>query len=142
MKSLLVAVDGSEHAANAIRYVIANLPQFRQQPEIHIVNVQAPILSGAVTMFISADQLRDYYHDQATEALKPARELLDQAGVAYQHHIGVGEPGEIIMRFANQLGCEQIVMGSRGLGALPNLVLGSVATKVLHLADRPVLIVR
>jgi nucleotide-binding universal stress UspA family protein len=48
----------------------------------------------------------------------------------------------MIARFARERGCDQILMGTRGLGAIGSLLLGSVATKVIHLADVPVLLVK
>jgi hypothetical protein len=66
---------------------------------------------------------------------------LDAAGVPYVHHISVGDPAEVIAEFAKQKGCDQIVMGTRGLGAT-GLLLGSVTTKLIHLSDVPVLLVK
>jgi nucleotide-binding universal stress UspA family protein len=47
-----------------------------------------------------------------------------------------------IVSDAEEHGVDVIVMGSRGRGDLAGLVLGSTAHKVIHLADRPVLVVR
>jgi nucleotide-binding universal stress UspA family protein len=57
-------------------------------------------------------------------------------------HIGVGEVADIIVRYAQDQKCDQLVMGIRGMGALSNMIMGSVATKVLHLSDMPVLCVK
>lgn len=55
-------------------------------------------------------------------------------------HIGVGDPAEVIVQYAEDKRCEQIVMGPRGMGTMSNLVLGSVASKVIPLAKAPVLV--
>ena len=47
-----------------------------------------------------------------------------------------------IARRADSLQCEGIVMGTRGMGAIANLLLGSVAAKVVHLANVPVTLVK
>lgn len=60
----------------------------------------------------------------------------------YVFHIGVGDAADTIVKYAQEKGCSQIVMGSRGLGAVSGLILGSVATKVIHLTDIPVLLVK
>jgi len=54
----------------------------------------------------------------------------------------LGSPAETIDRVAREVGAYQIVMGTRGLGSLGNLFLGSVATKVVRLAQIPVTLVK
>ena len=51
------------------------------------------------------------------------------------------KPAPSIARLATTHHCEMIVMGTRGMGAVASLILGSVATKVLHLSPLPVLLV-
>ena len=82
-------------------------------------------------------------HERAgREAMKEARAMLESAGVACEEHLLVGEPGEIIAEVAAREGVDGIVMGTRGLGPVKSLVLGSVATKVIHLAGTPVTLVK
>ena len=138
----LVSVDGSQASLLALEHLIKLLNWYRHPVEVHLLNVQMPILSGNVKTFISREQLQDYYRSEGTEALQRARACLDEAGVKYIHHIGVGEPATVIMDYAKRIECDQIVMGARGRGAVADLLVGSVATKVIHLADRPVLLVK
>jgi nucleotide-binding universal stress UspA family protein len=53
----------------------------------------------------------------------------------------VGETPEIIAHYVQDKNIEQVVMGTRGLGTITGMLLGSVATKVLHLVHVPVLLV-
>jgi nucleotide-binding universal stress UspA family protein len=62
--------------------------------------------------------------------------------VPHQLHVKIGMPGDTIAKEAEVLGCQSIVMGSRGHGALASLVLGSVALRVIHLAHVPVTLVK
>jgi nucleotide-binding universal stress UspA family protein len=55
--------------------------------------------------------------------------------------VGVGEPGQTIAKVARQKHCGEIVLGSRGLGSVKGLVLGSVTTKVIHATRVPVTVV-
>lgn len=142
MLKILLPVDGSECAMRAVRQVIAMRELVRGPIELHLLNVQLPVASGAVKMFISQQQLKDYYRDEGLAALKDARALLDQHGVSYQHHIGVGDLAATIVEYAREKGCGQIVMGTHGRGKLAGAVLGSVAAKVIHLADVPVLLIK
>ncbi len=139
---ILLPVDGSENSLRAVRHVIAMKEQYREPVEVHLLNVQLPVASGAVKMFISQQQLNDLYHDEGVAALKDARALLDQAGVSYRHHIGVGDPAGTIVSYAREKQCRQIVIGTRGRGSFAGALLGSVTTKVIHLAEMPVLLVK
>lgn len=109
---------------------------------IHLITIVAPILSGHAKMFISDEQLKAYYRDEGYAALKSAREKLDQAGVAYQHYIAVGPVAETIVQYAKENHCDQIIMGTRGMGAIADLVMGSVANKVIHLCNLPVTLIK
>jgi nucleotide-binding universal stress UspA family protein len=139
---ILLPVDGSENSLRAVRHVIAMKEQYRDPIEVHLLNVQLPVASGVVKMFISQQQLNDFYHDEGAAALKEARALLDQAGVSYQHHIGVGDLAGTIVSYAKEKQCLQIALGTRGRSSFAGALLGSVTTKVIHLADMPVLLIK
>lgn len=142
MSKILVAVDGSENSDRVIDFLLKNNGGYKDAREIHLLTVQSPIAGVNVKMFISNESLNEYYRDEGKAMLKRARERLDAAGLQYQHHIGLGEPATVIVEYAKAKGCEQILMGSRGLGYMTGLVLGSVATKVLHLTDLPVMLIK
>lgn len=142
MLKLLVAVDGSENSGRVVDFLIKKSGWYKEPIEVQLLNVQMPIAGVNVKMFISGESLKEYYREEGAAALKQAREKLDAAGVSYVHHIGVGDPAETIVQYAKSKNCEQILIGSRGLGSVSGLVLGSVATKVLHLTELPVTLVR
>lgn len=142
MLKVLVPVDGSANSDRAVEFLIRKTGLYKEPLEIHLLNVQWPIASGAVKKFIGHEEIQRYYHDEGLAGLKSARDLLDAAGVSYVFHIGVGEVPEIIARYAKDQQCQQIVIGTRGMGAVANAVLGSVATKVIHFSDVPVLLVK
>lgn len=142
MLRMLVPVDGSENSLRAVEYVAESRALYREPPEIHLLNVQAPVASGTVKRFISQEELNRYHHDEGALALAPARAVLDRAQIPYICHIGVGEIAPIILRYARETACGMIVMGTRGLGAVTGLLLGSNAAKVVHSSDLPVLLVK
>lgn len=139
---ILLPMDGSECALRAARHVVSMRDMLRVPIEVHLLNVQLPVASGAVKMFISQQQLKDYYREEGLAALKDARALFEQHGVPCQHHIGVGDLADTIVDYVREKGCGQIVMGTHGRGKLVGAVLGSVAAKVIHLADVPVLLIK
>ncbi|WP_322998356.1 universal stress protein [Castellaniella sp.] len=141
INAILVPVDGSASSLHAVEFALQAV-RGRDDIALHVLTVQAPIISGNVRRFISAETIADYYQDEGRQALQAAKTVLDESGVAYQAHIQVGPIAETIHRFAGEHGCGLIVMGTRGLGSVTGLLMGSVATKVLSLADVPVTLVK
>ena len=137
----LVPIDGSDSAMRALQHVLA-LRKAGLAVEIHLINVQMPITSGHAKMFISRDDYNRYCQEEATALLAPARALLQSEGVDYRHHIIVGHVAETISRFAREQQMDHIVMGARGTSAIADLVMGSVASKVIHLSPVPVTLVK
>ena len=76
------------------------------------------------------------------KALAAAKRLLDASGLAYTDHILVGQTAEAIVQHANAAFCDMIAVATRGMGAAANLLLGSVASKVLQLSAVPVMVVK
>jgi len=139
---ILLPVDGSACSLRAVDHLIAHVSWFREMPEIHLLHVQAPIPIGRVQAHVGKETLHAYYLEEGQEHLVAAQKKLDAAGRFHTTHIHVGQPAEVIGRMAGELGCELIVMGSHGLGGLAGLVMGSVASRVLHLAPCPILLVK
>ena len=139
---ILLPVDGSECALRAVDYLIAHSAWFRDMPEIHLLQVHAPIPIGRVQAHVGRDTLHTYYLEESQELLIAAQKKLDAAGRFHTTHIHVGQPAEVIAKVAGKLGCDLIVMGSHGRSGLAGLVMGSVASRVLHLAICPVLLVK
>ena len=143
MLTFLVPVDGSESSSRAVDHLIAKLGWFKDGTEIHLLNVQHPIPYGnRVSSVVGHDKIAQYHKEEGMAALKTAMQKLDTAMITYHHHIGVGDEADIISKYAKEKGCDQIIMGTRGMGTVSNLVLGSVATKVIHLSPVPVLLVK
>jgi nucleotide-binding universal stress UspA family protein len=143
MDKILVAVDGSDHSMHAVEYVAARRAA-RANPadvEIHLLNVQTPLPSLAAQA-AGGERVRQHHHEEGIAALARARASLDAQKVPYVFHIGVGEPAEVIAAYAKDKGCGEIVMGCRGLGSVSGLLLGSVATKVVHMATVPVTLMK
>ena len=141
MFRILVAVDGSESSDRAIGHLLKKLGWYKEAAEVHLLNVQ-PALPTDVSRFISPEQLQGFHREQGEAALASARAILDRAKVAYVTHIGVGEPAHVIAHYGAERGIDQIVMGTRGLGSVAGLVMGSVTTKVISLTDIPVLLIK
>ena len=137
---MLVPVDGSAGALRAVKHAAALA---KPGAELQLVNVQPPMpLYGMVRATMRAPQYRAACAALADKALGPAIKLLKRARVAHRLHVMYGEPGVTVADAARRLKCGAIVMGTRGQSAVGNLLLGSVATKVIHLAKVPVTLVK
>ena len=141
MKRVLIPVDGSDSSLRAVTTAVRAVLECRTRPEIHLLTVQAPILSGNVTRFFTAEAIDDFYQEEGQNALEAAKQLLDTAGIEYSEHVQIGPAAQTITLYAEDHDCDHIVMGTRGLGAVTGLVLGSVANKVLGLSKVPVTLV-
>lgn len=109
---------------------------------LHVLNVQYPIVSGNVTRFISSEAIHDYYREEGEKMLASARALLTEAGISAQIDTQVGPPAKTIAQYVNDHHCDLVIMGTRGLGGVSGLVLGSITTKVLHLVNVPVTLIK
>ena len=107
-----------------------------------MLNAQMTLGGVNVKMFVSVDSLNEYCKEVGEIAFAFARRQLDAAKVSYIPHISAGDPAEEMAALAKSHGGDHIRMGSRGLGVLPGLVLGSVVTKVLHLTQVPITLIR
>src|SRR5262245_9380778 len=139
MMNVVIAVDGSQNALEAVRHG-AKLAAPNPDVRLHLVNVQPPLPSAAAR-FVARDTLHAFHQEEGQKVLIQARALLDQSKIPYDFHISVGNPAEAIAAYAVECKADQIVMGTRGLGSLAGLILGSVATRVLHLAKVPVTLI-
>jgi len=140
---ILLPVDASDNAARAVEYVIA-MRRHHPAPgtmDIHLMNVQREV-SGDVSRFVARDSLQDFHRERSVKALERARKMLDDAGVKYSVHMLVGKPWEVISDYAGVNRCDQIVMGTRGLGTYTGAALGSVAHGVAQRSPVPVLLVK
>jgi nucleotide-binding universal stress UspA family protein len=138
---ILLPVDGSEGSSNAARHV-AHIAAMMPGVEVHLLNVQPTGDDWMVRRMIKAEELAAMEKDWGEAALAPARSILQQAGVSCLSYMVQGEVAATIARFAQELGCDQIIMGTQGRSALGDLLLGSVAVKVLHLSSVPVTLVK
>ena len=92
--------------------------------------------------FVGDQAIETYQREEGDKCLASARSALDAAKIAYTPHILLGPIGQSIADFAAQNGCDSVVMGTRGLGGVTGLVLGSVATQVIHAAAVPVTLIK
>jgi nucleotide-binding universal stress UspA family protein len=140
MRNVLLPVDGSENAFQAVLYLI-DFVKTHGPLEVHVVNIEPKPL-GWQTRGMEPEAIEGHLTAQAHIAMHAALHALNEAGISHQSHVRFGDAAEAIVALTNELGCDTIMMGTRGLGALSGLALGSVTRKVLHLARVPVVCIK
>lgn len=142
MQKVLVPYDGSPSAKRAIQYLV-NFSREYPQLKVHVLNVQSgPKLYGNYVSASMLEQLNAGAEDHAREVAAEAVNQLEAAGIACETHTAVGEVTSELVAAVARHGCDTVVMGTRGMGTLGNLVMGSVATRVVHDSPVPVLLVK
>ena len=128
----LVAVDGSDHSLHAVAQAVRLAEQIKDS-SLDLVNVQH---------WLSREGAEAELGNRGWKAAEKACVLLAETRIPWQMHITMGEAAETIVALSARLGCQTIVLGSRGLSATENLLIGSVAYKIIHLSPTSVLLVR
>lgn len=128
----LIACDGSECSQRAVGEAI-RLASKMGDCVLHVVNVQH---------WMSKEAAESGFLYEGQRATDVAKAMLEQAGLPWNLHILMGDPAGCIVALADTLGCHGVVIGSRGIGPAGNLLMGSVAYKVIHLSRIAVLVVR
>jgi nucleotide-binding universal stress UspA family protein len=138
---ILLAVDGSDYTNRMLSYLIAHKEWSKAGHAFTVFHAVLPVPHRAAA-FAGPDLVHGYYEDDARTVLEPVRSLLAEHGIEARFEHRIGHPAEEISSFAQKGQFDLLIMGSRGHGTLANLVLGSVANKVLAGCTVPVLLVR
>jgi nucleotide-binding universal stress UspA family protein len=91
---------------------------------------------------IAKSDLKAYYDDETAKVFKPIRTFFSRQGLKATFVAKVGPAADLIAATADKGDFDMLIMGSHGQGSLVNLVMGSVATKVLARTKVPVLLIR
>jgi len=140
MRKVLLPVDGSEHSDRAVHYVVEFIKE-HGPIEIHLANVEPEPIAWQ-THGMEEQAIEAHLTSRAHQAMKSAKEILKAAGLQHHTHVGRGDVSQALLAMADKLRCDAIVIGTRGLGAVSGIALGSVTRKVLHLTHLPVVCVK
>lgn len=144
---IVIPFDGSDASLRAIQYVIELAGRMdKERLSVDLVNVQADTLAVAEVFARDANdvaaRLTESSRKTGNQVLGPALAALEEARIPTESFVLIGEPAATIAEHVATKRANAIVMGTRGLGTIGGLVLGSVASKVIHLVTVPVTLVR
>jgi nucleotide-binding universal stress UspA family protein len=137
-KKILVAFDGSEHARRATK-LAGELARMHKDSELWLVCAMDILPAELGKPFI--DELITERTHIGTEMLQQAKGIIGK-GITIHEELLFGAPAESIMNVANNNDCDLIIMGTRGVGGLKGLLMGSQIQKVISLSDIPVMAVK
>lgn len=144
-----IAVDGSKFGREAVKYVLRHRDLFGANPQCTLLHVVAdfagalmPDMAGIALPAYSEDDIRAMQKKAFEAAVGPVRKLFAKAGVTANEVCLAGNPGDELAAYAKKKKLDILVMGSHGYGAFKAAVMGSVATRVAHTSEVPLLLVR
>lgn len=140
MIRILVPVDGSELALDAVHHALA-LAREGLSATLVLANVQEPA-SFYELATKDSDIIAAAAVDAGQDLMASAVALVRAAGVPYETEVVLGEVAASVVDLAEDNGCGLIVIGARGQGALRGVLLGSVSQAVVQLSPVPVTIVK
>ena len=139
--NILLAVDGSPHTKKMLAYLTTHLEALGANNTFTVLTVEPPLPPRALAI-VGAEVAENFHSESAAKVLEPVATFLQRHSFSLQTAFRVGPAGETIAEFAEAGKFDLLIMGSHGHGALGNLIMGSVATKVLANCKVPVLLVR
>jgi nucleotide-binding universal stress UspA family protein len=139
-KRILVPVDGSDSATRALRFAIARARD--TQAEIHVLHVEPPPHYQEARLYAMREDIARIHQEACQRLIDDAVTEVRQAGVPHASHLAEGEVAIAIAQFAESQQVDEIVMGTRGMAALGQMLIGSVASRVVHFAKVPVTLVK
>lgn len=140
MRKVLIPFDGSDNALRAVHYGAA-MAQEKPSLELELLCVLDPMTLRSHANMNQAEITR-LYIAEATALLEPAQQVLNQYGVSCEQHYRIGDPASEIAAQVHEKNFDGVIMGTRGMGQLANLMIGSVATRVVHLVHVPVTLIK
>jgi len=140
---ILLAVDGSRYSLDAVNCLIEHADWYREKPTVELLTVHLPVPKlPNMSLVVGKNQIKRYYEEEGEASLAAAKKKLAAAGIAFKSTILVGQIADTIVQHAQKTKCDIIYIGTHGRTAAGNMLLGSIATKVMHISPIPVLLVR
>jgi nucleotide-binding universal stress UspA family protein len=139
---ILIPVDGSNYTKRMLAYLVTHDEWLGGANAFTVLHVTPPVPPRAAAV-LEKELLKSYYTEEAEKVFKPIRAFFaKKPGLSVNFSSKTGHAADVISQMATKDKFDLIVMGSHGMGSLSNLVMGSVATKVLANCAVPVLLVR
>lgn len=142
MKRILVPFDGSESAQRAVNHAINMLKDSsKSDVEVHLLHICEPLNLTTNPDYWRPEVQRSCF-ENGEKLLSRPKEAFEAIGITPQCIVQMGYPHNAIPVYARNMGCTEIIMGSRGMSPLTTFFVGSVATRVIQHVDCPITLVK
>ena len=138
---ILVAADGSAYTKRMLAYLAAHDEWLGAHHEYTVVHT-VPAVPPRAAAVLDRALLKSHYDEEAEKVFKPIRTFFTKQRIQASYVSKVGNAADVISATADKGKFDLLIMGSHGHSSLANLVMGSVATKVMAHCSTPVLLVR
>jgi nucleotide-binding universal stress UspA family protein len=146
IETILLPTDGSKCSAKAMAYALSFAKQYGGRVvALHVIDQRWEEQTRIVFAEVGQDltqKIRNGYEEEARRILQEVTGAAGKVGVSVETRVVTGIPSEDIVRVAQELPADLIIMGTHGRAGMSHLLLGSVAEKVVRRAPCPVLTVR
>ena len=155
IKKILYATDLSENARYAFSYAVSIADRYDAKISvINVVEELSPFAQSMVEDIVGTEKLEALRKDKEAQVIASIRQRLEdfcqqaikempECSLAVERTIvESGQPVDIIIRHAEEMDADMIVMGSHGQGMLADVTMGSTSRRVLRRCSRPVLVIR
>jgi len=138
-ENILIPTDGSEQAGNAVEEGIRLANEL--DATVHALHVVDEFEAKIVPITEAEDEKREEYLEHGEAITDEVAQLAEEAGLDCVTAVRTGMAHKEIERYVDENDIDIVVIGSRGLGAVEEMLLGSTADKVVRIVDKPVTVV-
>lgn len=147
MYKILLATDGSPTSMKALEYVAKIAIPLQAEVTVLSVAQEVPILRGHegisfTQTAIFEKNIAEGMRSMATNAVNMAQSIFKEKGIEVITKVKTGNSADVIVHEADDGGYDLLVIGSRGLGGIKGMLLGSVSGKVVNRVQTDVTVVK
>lgn len=140
MKRILVPIDASDISLRGLKLAARRARE--AQAEVHVLHVEPPMHYEELRTYAVRPDLEQVRERACRRILDAAAQIMAAEKLQHVEHLQNGEVAHTIARYAETHKVDEIIMGTRGMGALGAIMLGSTALRVVHLVHVPVTLVK
>jgi nucleotide-binding universal stress UspA family protein len=138
---ILIPVDGSEYSKRAVDHLFDYRAVFELNSKITLLHVLRPV-AKFVSAAVRPEVIEENNAEEVEKAMGWARKRFADSRAPFEQAVEFGDPSEKIVEFAQRGSFDMIIMGSRGHGSVPGMLIGSTTFKVLTACKVPLLVIR